>query len=714
MVSTSDEQQSREHQALHETLSFPRLYARTARFTLGAPRALSVTADGRRVHFLRTDSGTEPVGALWVYDVGTGQERCVAAPAELLGAGEEQLSPQERARRERSRESGGGIVSYATDADGSRACFALSGRLWLVDPTGSDAPRELAAAGPILDPRLDPTGRSVAYATDRSLRVIDTDGSGDRVLVEPDGPDVVWGQAEFIAAEEMERDRGYWWAPDGSALLVERYDQSEVPIWYVADPAHPDAPPVAHRYPAAGSTDAEVSLWHISLSGERRRVSWDSTAFPYLGRVAWSDAGDPLLQVMSRDQRTSLVLAVDVSTGDTRTLRELHDDVWLDLVGGVPAWSPDGRLITCEDSADTRRVCLDGVPLSPPGLHVRSVVDVGADGVLVSASVEPTQVQLGWIGWDGAVAPGAMTEGDAVHSGTVAGGTWAVTRGGLDADGVRVYVVADGEPRELVNHQEYAGFRPQVSMLKAGARELRTAVLFPRDHVPGSARLPVLMAPYGGPHAQLVVHASRPFLRAQWLADHGFCVVVADGRGTPARGHDWERSVRDRLAEVTLADQVDALAAVAERWPDDVDDTRVGITGWSYGGYLAALAVLARPDVFSAAVAGAPVTDLRLYDTFYTERYLGHPDEQPEVYEANSLLPLAPGLERPLMIIHGTADDNVVFAHTLQLSSALLAAGRPHTVLPLSGVTHMASQEVVTENLELLQVDFFARALGLG
>ena len=699
---------------MHETLSFPRLYARTGRFTLGVPRALTVSPDGRRVHFLRTASGTDRAGALWVYDVRSRQERCVASPEALLEDGEEALSAEERARRERSRESGGGIVSYATDAAASQACFALSGRLWLADLTGDSAARELSGSGSVIDPRLDPSGQFVAYASARGLRVVGADGSADRALAEADGEHVVWGQAEFIAAEEMERHRGYWWAPDGSGLLVERYDESRVPIWHVSDPAHPEAAPVEHRYPAAGTTDADVSLWHVTLDGQRRQIDWDAGAFPYLCRVSWSEAGDPLLQVMSRDQKTSLVLAVDVSTGSTRTLRELYDDVWLDLVPGVPAWSPDGRLVTCEDSEDTRRICVDGRPLSPAGLHIRSVVDVGDQGVLVSASREPTQVQLGWIGWDGAIAPGAMTEGDAVHSGTVAAGTWAVVRGGLDADGVRVYVVAGGERSELTNHQLYAGFRPEVTLIEAGERRLRTAVLFPRDHVPASRRLPVLMAPYGGPHAQMVLHASRPFLRPQWLADQGFCVVVADGRGTPARGHDSERAVRDRLADVTLADLVDALADVVQRWPDDVDASRVGITGWSFGGYLAAKAVLARPDVFHAAVAGAPVTEQRLYDTFYTERYLGHPDEQPEVYDANSLLPLAPGLQRPLMMIHGLADDNVVVAHTLQLSSALLAAGRPHTVLPLSGVTHMASQEVVAENLELLQVAFFARALSAG
>jgi dipeptidyl-peptidase 4 len=196
------------------------------------------------------------------------------------------------------------------------------------------------------------------------------------------------------------------------------------------------------------------------------------------------------------------------------------------------------------------------------------------------------------------------------------------------------------------------------------------------------------------------------FLQAQWMADQGFCVVIADGRGTPGRGHSWERAVRHDLAGVTLDDQIAALDAVAEQFPDDVDTSRVGITGWSYGGYLAALAVLRRPDVFHVAVAGAPVTEWRLYDTAYTERYLGDPNEQPDVYDRNSLLPLAEKLERPLLLIHGLADDNVFAAHTLQLSSALLAAGRSHSVLPLSGVTHMTSHEVVAENLALIQIEF--------
>ncbi len=246
----------------------------------------------------------------------------------------------------------------------------------------------------------------------------------------------------------------------------------------------------------------------------------------------------------------------------------------------------------------------------------------------------------------------------------------------------------------------------------AGRRELRTALLVPSWHEPGSAKLPVLMDPYGGPHAQRVLASADAYLTSQWFADQGFAVVVADGRGTPGRGPQWERAVAGDLASPVLEDQVDALAAVADG-NGDLDLSKVAIRGWSFGGYLAALAVLRRPDVFHAAIAGAPVTDWRLYDTHYTERYLGQPDHDGAAYERSSLIADAHKLSRPLMIIHGLADDNVAVAHTLRLSSALLAAGRPHQVLPLSGVTHMASQEVVAENLLLLQVDFLRRALGL-
>jgi dipeptidyl-peptidase 4 len=223
--------------------------------------------------------------------------------------------------------------------------------------------------------------------------------------------------------------------------------------------------------------------------------------------------------------------------------------------------------------------------------------------------------------------------------------------------------------------------------------------------------LPVLLDPYGGPHGGRVVNTQRIHLESQWLADQGFAVLVVDGRGTPGRGVSWEHGVF-RDFTVTLEDQVDALLATAERF-SFLDHARVGIRGWSFGGYLAGMAVLRRPDVFHAAVAGAPVTDQSLYDTAYTERYLGLPQEEPDVYRRNSLLDDAPKLERPLLLIHGVADDNVYFANTLRLSARLMEAGRSHAVIPLSGITHIAKEESVAENLLLLQVRFFRQALGL-
>ncbi|AWB93047.1 S9 family peptidase [Aeromicrobium chenweiae] len=691
------------------TVSYPRLAARTLRFTLGIPRNITVSPDGRTVRFIRTPDGVTRTGQLWEHDVETGTESILVDPDALLGEAGEQLSAEERSRRERSRESAAGLVAYDVDPTGRWACFTLSGQLWAVH-LGARAITSLPSVGAVIDPHLDPTGRRIAYASGGALRVIGVDGHDERALVEPESPTEVWGQAEFIAAEEMDRFRGFWWAPDGTSLLVERFDDAPVQTWHIADPEHPEREPVAQRYPAAGTPNAEVTLWHVGLDGSRTEIRWDRATYEYLGRVSWTEHGAPLLQVMSRDQKSSQILTVDVSTGETSIVRELHDTSWVEL-SSAPRHAPGGALVTVEDVDGWRRVVVDGSPVSPDGWQVRGIVDAFADCVVATASQDPTQVQVVRFGLDGTATP--VTDGPAVHGAVMGGPTTVVIRSGLDVVGTTVVVHReDADPSALRVVSEPAPFEPVVTMLEAGERGLRTAVLFPRDHQPGSTRLPVLMDPYGGPHAQRVVSSARAFLEAQWLADQGFCVVVADGRGTPGRGYEWERAVLHEFATVTLDDQVDALQAVAAAYPDDVDPSRVGITGWSYGGYLSALAVLKRPDVFHAAVAGAPVTEWRLYDTCYTERYLGDPRTQPEVYDRNSLIPLAPALERPLMIIHGLADDNVVAAHTLRLSSALLAAGRAHTVLPLSGVTHMTPQEVVAENLKLLQVEFLKEHLG--
>jgi dipeptidyl-peptidase-4 len=240
-----------------------------------------------------------------------------------------------------------------------------------------------------------------------------------------------------------------------------------------------------------------------------------------------------------------------------------------------------------------------------------------------------------------------------------------------------------------------------VELIRAGERELRTAVLWPAGW--RGERLPVLMDPYGGPAAQRAVADRDVYYASQWFADQGFAVIVADGRGTPGRGPRWERSIHGDRSTYLLEDQIEALHSVAGKHPE-LDLTRVGIRGWSAGGYLAALAVLRRPDVFHAAVAGAPVTDHLLYDTHWQERFLGDPRLDPDAYRRSSLIEDAARLERPLMLIHGLRDDNVYPVHTMRLSAALLAAGRPHTVLPLPGGSHMAPDtDLLTPQLRFLR-----------
>jgi dipeptidyl-peptidase-4 len=690
-------------------LSFPRQYARTRRFTLGVPRNVSISPDGDRILFLRSRGGADPLTCLWCLDVAANRERLVADPGQLeLGAGE--VPPEELARRERLREQAGGIVDYAADQAASTLAFAVSGRLWLAS-VETGRVRELASRGRVLDPRLDPTGRTVAYVAGGTLRVVGVDGGDDRALAEPDGLQVTYGLAEFVAAEEMNRTRGYWWSPGGDALVVARADTSPVSRWYIADPANPDRAPREVAYPAAGTANAAVSLWLIGLDGSRREIQWDRAGFEYVVTVYWKAAG-LLVVVQSRDQRRMQVLEVDAATGATRVRRHDHDPVFLDIVPGTPGLLDDGSLVWSADADDTRRLVIGEEPVTPAGLQVRAVLDVDGDTVLCAASEEPTEVHL----WTASRAGcRRLTSEPGVHSGRRAGGTTVVFSHSLDRDGtdVRVWrgetVVAG-----IDSVAETPVITPRVSIGAYGSRQLRTALLWPDGYQPGSGSgsLPVLLDPYGGPGFSRVVASRDAYLVSQWFADQGFAVLVIDGRGTPGRGPAWERTIRGDFATPVLADQVDGLLAAAAIHPD-LDLGRVAVRGWSFGGFLAALAVLRRPDIFQAAVSGAPVTDQRLYDTHYMERYLGHPDEEPENYARCSLIGDAPNLRRPLLLIHGLADDNVVVAHTLRLSSALLEAGRPHAVLPLSGVTHMTPQEVVAENRLLLELQFLKQALGL-
>ncbi|MGF1429908.1 prolyl oligopeptidase family serine peptidase [Kitasatospora sp. LaBMicrA B282] len=694
------------------TISLPHQLVQTRGFTLGAAEQFTVAPDGATVLFLRSQAGDDPVSCLWALDLDSGRERLLVDPAELLGGAAEQLSSAERTRRERSRTQAGGITGYTTDAAAALAVFALSGQLWTVD-TATGTARRLPAEAPVVDPRPDPTGRRIAYLNGATLRLIAADGTGDRALAAPDGPpgaDVGFGAPEHVAAESMGRHRGYWWAPDGERLLVARVDNSAVDLWHIADPANPAEPPRTMRYPAAGTTNAEVTLWLTELDGTRREVRWDRAAFEYVPAAGWDTHG-PYLSVQTRDQRTVRLLAVDPATGATEQLAEQTDEHWVELVEGLPARTASGALLGHLDDGGTRRLTVAGQPVTEPGLQLRAVLGTDGDTVLFTASHDPLVTDL----WSYHPEHGArrLSEQPGVHGGVLRAGTLVRTARTLEHAGSRSTVHRAGRaPVAVAARVADPVLRLRVDFAAVGPRELRTALYLPSWHRPGDAPLPVLVDPYGGPAAQKVTSQQAAHaLTSQWFAEQGFAVLVTDGSGVPGRGPRWEKEVHGDRYERVLADQITALHEVAAARPE-LDLGRVGIRGWSYGGGLAVMAVLRHPEVFHAAVAGASVGDARLYDTHYQERYLGHPDEHPAAYAGCSPAHEAAKLSRPLLLIHGLSDDNVFVANTLRLSSALLAAGRPHEVLPLSGVTHAAQNSPLFPQLLAHSLEFLRRHLG--
>ena len=800
---------------------FPRLRARTLRFGCGAPRSAQTVGDGSRALFLRSDGPEDLVTALWLSwfdESGEHHETKLADPRELLGAtaDSEGVPAEEKARRERAREGGTGIVGYSADDDGNRIVFTINGRLFLTeiawnDETGAPEPHTRELAGewldedpemytPVLNPRIAPDGEHVLYTTGSYLMLVDIGGElGDRITAvygvsveDEDGnpAENTWkiGLAEFVAGEEMDRYDGFWWAPDSQHVLFESFDTADEPTWYISDPADPEKPAAGRRYPRALTRNADVYLTVITLAFDENDryagitgnadVDWDREAYEYVAAVSWRRGHDPLVLVQNRRQTRDQVLEVAVAAdgaalGSTRVLEEHANEQWIDLVHGTPAYTPDDRLVcSLNDMAtDTNRLTVDGRPFTPAGWNVRTVLAVTDEDVLAVVQRAPeiaTEVPRAWagsgaasdaeslfgghdarsfdvvsMGYDGSVAPittepGQWTASRGARGMVVSGRDMRSARARMRhivtrraVGGVTDAVIAantsdaanttDITAADITSTAAEPGFTPNVTFTRLGEHRLYTAIIAPSPSSPyaHADKLPVLMKPYGGPGFQQVVASQSFYWEGQWWADQGFLVVTADGRGTTGRGPAWDRAIFENMKGVTLADQIEAVNALPEavsrlnadgRRPDvpapDLD--KVCMIGWSYGGFLSALAVLDAPNVFKAACAGAPPTDWTLYDTHYTERYLGL---DPDVYYRNGIVQDAPKLERPLMLIHGFADDNVTIAHSLRLSQALMAAGRPHTFLPLTGITHMTNDETVAENLLTLQRDFLRDAL---
>ncbi|MFE3141477.1 prolyl oligopeptidase family serine peptidase [Streptomyces scopuliridis] len=701
-----------------DTTGFPLQFARTRRFSLGVPRQFTVSPDGERVLFVRSVSGVDPRSRLWLYE--DGEERILADPASAVG--DETVSDAERMRRERARETSVGVVGYATDREARVVAYALSGALWIVRTDGG-APWRVRTEGPVVDPRPSPDGTHVAYVSGGALRVVRTDGSDDRPLAEPESPDVTYGLADHTAAESIGRTRGHWWSPDGDALLVARVDMSMVRRWYIGDPSDPARAPRAVPYPAAGTANARTSLRVVTLDGRHTPVRlperapedetpagvWRDPAFEYVVSAGWEKSGGPVISLQTRDQRTLWVLRADPANGEVERLFRQTDEHWVECPPGAPLHTASGTAVLPCVRGDARSLRI-GDTLAPDGLQVHAVLGAVGERVYFTASKEPTETHV----WSYAPDTGfvRLTDEPGVHTASAGGDT--VVLDSRTPDGHTVTVVRGGAPSgRIAVLAEQPLVTPRPVHLALGKRELRSRLHLPSWYTPDAGKLPVLLSPYAGPGMRVVTRGGGWYTAVcQWFAEQGFAVLATDGRGTPGRGVKWQRAILgDRLTPV-LTDQVDALHAAAERY-DALDLARVGIRGWSFSGYLAAAAVLHRPEVFHAAVAGAAPTDRRLYDTYWEERYLGHPDVQPENYDRCSLIPYADRLTRPLMLVHGLADDNVFPAHTLRLSAALLAGGRPHTVLPLPGAGHLVTRVGQADTLLRHELGFLRKSLGI-
>lgn len=705
--------------------NFLKEHAQSRRYSLGNPTSIKVTPDGQAVLFLRSGP-TSKEHDLYEYDIATGKERKILTAEQLLGGAEEELTAEEKARRERMRMTARGIVGYSLSHDGTQILVPLSGSLYLVDRATGEH-RELASeAGYPIDARLSPDGKKLAVVREGDLFVMDVASGKETKLTSGSSETLTFGAAEFVAQEEMDRMHGYWWSPDSQHLAYQETDTSDVEEWFIADPANPDKKPDAWRYPRPGKANAEVRLGIIAATGgETTWVDWDREAFPYLANVTWEEKSPLTIVVQDRRQTVEQLRTVDPADGSTEKLLEETDEAWINLDGHLPEWLPegDGFLWSTEKSGvwQLLRYDRDGklvAELTTPELNYRGLVgiDKTSGTALIAAGEEPTERHLYRIALtaDGP-APEKLTTADGVHGGVLGSTSGVYVTFGQTLEGSLPYRVLSAEGEALGKLDSVAltpPFKPNVELVKLDSDpEMWASIVRPRgDWLAKHKQLPVLVSVYGGPHSQVVTADGYRYLIQQWMADQGFIVVSIDGRGTPARGREWERAIKHDLIKVPLADQVQGLQALGERF-EEMDLSRVGIFGWSFGGYFSAMAVMQRPDVYHVGIAGAPVIDWHDYDTHYTERYMGLPEDNAEGYDAASVLTYAPQLDRPLLLIHGTADDNVYFLHSTKLVDRLLHEGRQVDFLPLPGSTHMVADPDLSAILNLRQIDYFIQHL---
>ena len=661
------------------------------------PGALAFSPDGRHLTYLHSPERSLR-RELWAHDVATGAVTVVAGAEG--GATEDDLSLEEKLRRERQRELGIGVTRYAWAKAADRLIVPGPDGVEVVDGVAAGAPRRTVLGGlehPVLDPELSPDGRLLGFVLDAEVHVVAAEGGAPwAVTAGARGTGRTNGLAEFVAQEELDRALGWWWSPDGGRIAYAEVDETHIPVYRIV---HQGSDAVGagaeedHRYPFAGAANAVVRLGVVEVPAEGAGPAvpvWadlPGLADGYLARVDWFDDGTLAVQVLDRSQNRLELRRVDPATGGSTVLVVEASDVWVNVHDCFRPL-PDGGFLWASERTGFRHLEVRDAG----GALVRTLTagPWGVDGV-VAVRAEGDEPAV----WFTSTAEGPTERhvhvvplgGGAVARLTAAAGTHAAV---ADESCIRfadlhhaigapptitLRSLADGS-EEVVVHDDVdprvarLGLVPPVlsTVTTADGETLHVALYVPD----GEGPFPTIVAVYGGPHAQLVTDAwtRTVALRAQHLRARGYLVVSVDNRGSWGRGLAFEGAVKGDLGALEVDDQVGALRALAERGLVDLD--RVGVYGWSYGGYLSALCLAKEPDVFKAAVAGAPVTSWDGYDTCYTERYMGTPQDNPEGYRRSSVMTHAAGIRGRLMLVHGLIDENVHFRHTARLLNALV------------------------------------------
>ncbi|MBL8763153.1 MAG: DPP IV N-terminal domain-containing protein [Phycisphaerae bacterium] len=709
-------------------------FAATYRFGAGTPRGISITPDGAAVLFLRSGPRSV-VQDLYELDAVTGAERVLLTADQILKGGAESLSVEEKARRERMRVSSRGIASYSLSKDGSTILVPLSGKLYLVDRASAKVREVGSGKGFPIDPRFSEDGSKIGCVRDGDLHVIDVATGNEIRLTSRADENIEYGVAEFVAAEEMDRREGYWFSPDGTNIAFTVVDTTGLERFTIADPVNPERPATTWAYPRPGKANAKVGLMLSPVAlGPAVPVQWDHAKYPYLVSVKWPKNAPLTIVVSNRAQTEQVIYAVSDSGSVSELLTE-KDSAWVEIRQSVPRWLGDGSgflwitessgwpELEWRDKSGTKVSTLAG-----EAIGFRGIIDVDdqSGDVYVSASKDPTESHVWRVPTTTRNAPQPLTVDPGQHGMSFSKNHQTWVRSSSTADGRRAWVVGRNEPSrpdriapEIKCVAEKPPFMPKPEWItvRAGDRVFHAYVLRPRDF-DGKKKYPVIDSVYAGPTANVVAKSPWGQLLNQWIADHGFIVVGLDNRGTELRGRDWARAWKTRsgnpkgdLIDIALADHADGIQALVKQYPE-MDGARVGVYGWSFGGYFSAMAAMRRPDVFRAACAGAPVAAWEDYDTTYTERYLGLPQDNPEGYRNSSVLTWAKDLSVPFLLVHGTADDNVYFMHSLKMADAMFRAGRHFEFLVLPGFTHMVPDPVVTRSLYSRIADFFVTSLG--